>query len=215
MTSRRSLWSSATEYCRLVITVPGQIESASTLPYQRQLTGGSHGVIDAVFTISRFEIPSPQYSLSDTVIHSATETSQYATTVQKTMGQSAIILRRSDTRCQRTMPRLSKIEHQFPTPPKVHLFWSLTCLMRRNILPGIGSRSIQKARGGICLPQSTRSMIPLVPRIRRMRTTASMETFLLTNQEYPQGMIRPSREPILWHPDISTTVRASLLVSAT
>jgi hypothetical protein len=52
--------SSATEYYQLVITVPGQIESASTLPYQRLLTAESHGVIGAVFTISKFVVPFPQ-----------------------------------------------------------------------------------------------------------------------------------------------------------
>jgi hypothetical protein len=121
--------------------------------------------------------PSPNFYSAEAAICSAIGTCQSAIIAQKTMGPSAIILQRSATKYQRTTHPLSRTEHQYPTLPKVRPFWSQTCPKRKNIPLATGSRSIRKARGGICPLLSTRS-IPPVPRIQRMKTTVSMEIFL-------------------------------------
>ena len=140
--------------------------------------------------------PSLQYRLTDPALYSATETCRSATTVPKTMGQSVIILQRSDIKYQRTMQYLSRIERQYPTSPKARPFWFPTWLTRRNILLAIGSRSIQKARKGICPLVCTKS-IPLVPRIQTTKTTTSMEISLWRNKERLLWTTSQSREPIL------------------
>jgi len=143
-----------------------------------------------------FTIPPLQYRLTDPAIYSATETCRSATTVPKTMVQSVIILQRSDIKYQRTTQYLSRIEPQYPTSPKARRFWFPTWLTRRNILLAIGSRSIQKARKGMRLLISTKS-IPLVPRIQTTKTTTSMEISLYRNKELLLGTTSQSREPIL------------------
>jgi hypothetical protein len=140
--------------------------------------------------VSTFPLPSTlQYRLADPAIRSAT-------TVPKTMVQSVIILQRSDIKYQRTTQSLSRIERQYPTPPKARRFWFPTWLTRRNILLAIGSRSIQKARKGNCPQISTKSN-PLVPRIQITKTTTSMEISLYRNKERPLRTTSQSREPIL------------------